>query len=106
MGEMMQNCNFVEDEVLEKRAHQYVERLTGPLAPPVDDVEKELFKRHLVGYAQNYVVEHRCLAELSECDLKLRWLMALSFVRAGDASLIPELDDAIAELLLRGLVAN
>jgi hypothetical protein len=97
---MMKDFNEC-DEALEQRAHKYVEWLLE--FAPLDDVEAKLFKRDLLNHVQDYATEHRLFAGLSDHGVKLTWLTALAFVRAGDASLIPELDDVAAELLLRGL---
>jgi hypothetical protein len=97
---MMKDFNEC-DEALRQRAHEYVQRLVK-FAPP-DDVEANLFKCDLLGHVQDYATEHRRFAGLSDHGLKLMWLTALAFVRAGDESLIAELDDAAAELLLRGV---
>jgi hypothetical protein len=88
-------------EVLEHRAHEYVERLTAFI--PMDDVEAELVADYVLSHIEEYEIEHRRFAGLSEHDLTLTWLSALAFLRAGDRSLFPDLDDAVAELLLRGL---
>jgi hypothetical protein len=97
---MMKDCSEC-DEALEQRAHKYVDRLME--FAPLDDVEAKLFKRDLLSYVQDYATEHRLFAGLSDHGLKLMWLTAVAFVRADDASLNAELDDATAELLLRGV---
>jgi hypothetical protein len=47
--------------------------------------------------------EGRRFAGLNAWTLKNRWLTALRNVRDGDGSQFADWDDAIAELLLRGL---
>jgi hypothetical protein len=103
-GGMMKDlsgCYVPRGEVLEQRAHEYIERLTAFI--PMDDVEAELVADYVLGHIEEYEIDHRRFAGLSEHDLKLTWLSALAFLRSGDRSLFPDLDDAIAELLLRGL---
>lgn len=97
----LNRCDVPRGEVLEQRAHEYVGRLTKFI--PIDDVEAELLEDYLLSHLEEYEIEHRRFAGLSEHDLKFTWLTALAFLRAGDRSLFPDLDDAIAELLLRGL---
>jgi hypothetical protein len=89
------------DEALRQRAHDYVERLREFAL--LDDAEAKLFKCDLISHLQYYATKHRFFGGLDDHGVKLTWLTALSFVLAGDASLMLEWEDAAAELLLRGL---
>ena len=88
---------------LEERAASYVKKVAEAYYGPLDNVTAKVFQLNLLDGIEDYELQGRRFAVLTVEKLKRTWLIALRGVLDGDASMFEDLDDAMAELLLRGV---
>ena len=88
---------------LEERASSYINTLAEAFYGPMDELSAKVFQLDLLDGIDDYEIQGRRFAELKVQELKNKWVIALRGVLDGDASMFPDLDDAMAELLLRGI---
>ena len=101
---MMRDQHYSElQAALEERAASYVKKIAEAYYDPLDELTAKALQLSLLDGIEDYEIQGRRFAGLIVEKLKHAWVIALRGVLDGDASMLENLDDAMAELLLRGV---
>jgi hypothetical protein len=99
----VEQSGVVTDAAFHRRAARYIQRFAAVVWGSLDEEQTRIFRANLIDYINEYVIDGRRFAGLNGKDLKETWIAAFNGLADGDRNQFDDLDDATAELLLRGL---